>query len=90
MDPITETVGLIATFFSLLIDVGVIFQIQRIRKRGKSDDISSIMYFFVLASTLFWFIYAIRIRDLFVGISNGAGFIVVLFVLYFILKNRSK
>lgn len=85
----SEIVGMIAVIFSLLINVGTVAQIQRIRKRKTSNDISIITFLFVFASLLSWFIYALIIKDLYLGISQGVGSITVSFLIYFILKYRN-
>jgi len=84
----SEILGIIAVMFSLLINVGTVIQIQRIRKRGTSGDISIMTFAFVSVSMLWWFIYAISINDMYLAVSQGVGFIIVSLLVYFIVKYR--
>jgi uncharacterized protein with PQ loop repeat len=85
----TNIMGGIATVFALLIHAGVIIQIQRIRKRRSSSDLSLPMFFFVQCACLSWFLYGCSIESIFLMVGQGVGFIVVSILLYFVLKYRN-
>jgi uncharacterized protein with PQ loop repeat len=83
-----EIVGLLASFFALVMFTSVIDQIQNIRKIKKSDEVSPALYMAMVVNCSLWTIYGAGISNWFISIPNAVGSVLAVITLFFIYHYR--
>ncbi|MCE5213974.1 MAG: SWEET family sugar transporter [Methanobacterium sp.] len=83
-----ETVGLMASFFALVMFISPIAQIQSIRKIGKSDEVSPMMYLAMIVNCTLWTIYGVGISNWYILTPNAMGIVLGILTLAVIFRYR--
>ena len=83
-----EIIGLMASIFAVVMFVSPIDQIQSIRKIGKSDEVSPVMYIAMVVNCSLWTIYGAGISNWYILTPNAIGTILAIVTLFFIYRYR--
>lgn len=83
-----ETVGLLASFFALVMFISPIAQIRSIRKIGKSDEVSPMMYMAMVVNCSLWTIYGLGISNWYILTPNAIGIVLGILTLTVIYRYR--
>jgi uncharacterized protein with PQ loop repeat len=83
-----ETVGLMASIFAVVMFVSPIAQIQSIRKIGKSDEVSPVLYMAMVVNCSLWTIYGAGISNWYIFTPNAIGIVLGILTLTVIYRYR--
>jgi uncharacterized protein with PQ loop repeat len=83
-----EIVGLLASFFALVMFISVIDQIQNLRKFKKSDEVSPALYMAMVVNCSLWTIYGAGISNWYIFTPNAVGSVLAVITLLFIYHYR--
>jgi len=83
-----ETVGLLASFFALVMFISPIDQIKSIRKIKKSDEVSPAIYMAMVVNCSLWTIYGAGISNWYIFTPNAIGIALGIITLFFIYQYR--
>lgn len=83
-----ETIGLMASIFAVVMFVSPIAQIQNIRKIGKSDEVSPVMYMAMVVNCSLWTIYGVGISNWYILTPNAIGIVLGILTLTVIYGYR--
>jgi len=83
-----EIVGLLASFFAMVMFISVIDQIQNLRKIKKSDEVSPALYMAMAVNCSLWTIYGVGISNWYIFTPNAVGSVLAVITLLFIYHYR--
>jgi len=83
-----ENVGLIASFFAILMFASPIAQIREIINDKNSHRVSPLLYGMMIINCVFWVIYGLGINDIYIITPNSIGALIGLSTLFIIYKYR--
>ena len=83
-----EIVGLLASFFALVMFISVIDQIKNLRKFKKSDEVSTALYIAMVVNCSLWTIYGAGISNWYIFTPNAVGSVLAIVTLFFIFHYR--
>ncbi len=83
-----ETIGLIASFFAILMFTSTIDQMRDIIRDKTSHTVSPLLYGLMILNCTFWVIYGFGINSIYIIIPNSIGAILGFITLIVIFKYR--
>ncbi|MGB9936830.1 MAG: SemiSWEET family transporter [Methanobacterium sp.] len=83
-----ETIGLIASFFAILMFISPIDQIKDIIRDKTSHTVSPIMYLVMIINCFCWVIYGLGTNDFFIVTPNAIGIFLGLATVIIIFRFR--
>jgi len=85
---LTETIGILASFFSILMFASPIAQIREIIEDKTSHRVSPLLYGMMIINCVFWVVYGFRINNIYIMTPNSVGALIGAITLFIIYKYR--
>ncbi len=83
-----EYIGIIASFFAILMFASPIAQIREIINDKNSHRVSPLLYGMMILNCVFWVIYGFGINNIYIITPNSIGALIGAITLFFIFKYR--